>query len=158
MPRSKVYSVSDEEFIKIVEEADSYSDCLRSLGLGTNGGSSTDTLKRRIRELNCDISHFGQHPKGGGNSIKQPMEQILVENSTYVGIARLKERLVKEGILEYKCAECGISKWNNKYLSLHLDHINGINNDHRIENLRFLCPNCHSQTDTYAGKNRKHKK
>ena len=75
-----------------------------------------------------------------------------------MGIARLKERLVKEGILEYKCAECGISKWNNKPLSLHLDHINGINNDHRIENLRFLCPNCHSQTDTYAGKNRKHKK
>ena len=72
-----------------------------------------------------------------------------------MGIAHLKERLVKEKYLEYKCAECGITEWNGKPLSLHLDHINGINNDHRIENLRFLCPNCHSQTNTYAGKNKK---
>ena len=53
--------------------------------------------------------------------------------------------------MPYKCKECGISeKWNNKPIILHLDHINGINNDNRLENLRFLCPNCHSQTDTYC--------
>jgi 5-methylcytosine-specific restriction endonuclease McrA len=60
---------------------------------------------------------------------------------------------VNEGRMEYKCQCCGISEWLDKPISLQLDHINGINNDHRIENLRFLCPNCHSQTDTYAGKN-----
>ena len=59
MAISKVYQVSDETFIQIVSQANTYSDCLRALGLGTNGGSSTDTLKRRIAELNCDISHFG---------------------------------------------------------------------------------------------------
>ena len=58
MALSKVYQVSDDDFIEIVKNAYSYSDCLRSLGLGTKGGSSTDTLKRRIKELQCDISHF----------------------------------------------------------------------------------------------------
>ena len=82
------------------------------------------------------------------------MEEILVENSSYTNRTRLKERLIKEKLLEYKCSICqnnGI--WLNKELTLQLDHINGINNDNRIENLRFLCPNCHSQTDTYSGKN-----
>ena len=55
--------------------------------------------------------------------------------------------------MEYKCQKCGISEWLGNPLTLQLDHINGVNNDHRLTNLRFLCPNCHSQTDTYAGKN-----
>jgi hypothetical protein len=59
MARSKVYLVSDEEFIEIVAQANTYSDCLRALGLGTRGGSSTDILKKRISDLGCDISHFG---------------------------------------------------------------------------------------------------
>ena len=151
---SKVYLVSDEEFIEIVENADSFSDCLRALGLTTSGGSSTDILKKRINELECDTSHFGSNPKTGGSRPKIPLDEVLVENSTYANIASLKNRLVREGRLEYKCAKCGICEWQGLPLSLHLDHSNGKNNDHRIENLRFLCPNCHSQTDTYAGKNK----
>ena len=57
--KSKVYQVTDEEFRTIVSQANSYSDCLRMLGLTTKGGSSTDILKERIQELSCDISHFG---------------------------------------------------------------------------------------------------
>ena len=151
--KSKIYQVSDEQFIQIVQLANSYSDCLRALNLGTNGGSSTDILKRRISELNCDISHFGSKNKQT-NRAQYSLDEILIENSTYANLSRLKIRLVNEGRLEYKCACCGISTWLNKPLSLHLDHINGINNDHRIENLRFLCPNCHSQTETYAGRNK----
>ena len=141
---SKVYSVSDEEFVQIVKNSFSYSDCLRALGLGTRGGSSTDVLKRRIFELQCDISHFGVLHKGGGCQPKYSLEEILVENSTYANISSLKKRLINENKLEYKCEKCGISEWLNEPLSLHLDHKNGKNNDHRIENLRFLCPNCHS--------------
>lgn len=150
---SKVYLVSDEEFQKIISESYSYSEVLRKLGLGTRGGSSTDTLKRRIKELNCSIEHFDRAKSGVYK--KYSIEEILVENSTYVNMSRLKQRLVKEGLLEYRCAICGIDKWLDKPLSLQLDHINGKNNDHRLSNLRFLCPNCHSQTDTYAGKNKK---
>ena len=152
--KSKVYLVSDEEFYQIIQESYSYSDCLRALGLGTKGGSSTDVLKRRIAELQCDISHFGIQPKGGGSQAKYTLDEILIENSTYANISSLKKRLINEGRMEYKCEKCGISEWLGEPLSLHLDHKNGINNDHRQENLRFLCPNCHSQTDTYAGKNK----
>jgi Zn finger protein HypA/HybF involved in hydrogenase expression len=87
---------------------------------------------------------------------KIPLKDILVENSTYASTQRLKNRLFKEGILEAICSECGLgTEWNGKPISLQLDHVNGINNDHRLSNLRILCPNCHSQTDTYAGKNAK---
>ena len=152
MPQiSKVYQVSDEQFIQIVQESNSYSDCLRALGLGTRGGSSTDILKRRIAELNCSTEHFGKQKQSA--TAKYSLEEILVENSSYANISRLKQRLVNEGKMEYKCQKCGISEWLGNPLTLQLDHINGVNNDHRLTNLRFLCPNCHSQTDTYAGKN-----
>lgn len=80
-------------------------------------------------------------------------EQVFVENSSYPR-HRLKERIIKERIVAYSCEECGNEgEHNGKRLVLQLDHINGINNDHRLENLRFLCPNCHTQQDTYAAKN-----
>ena len=155
MPRiSKIYQVSDDEFKDIVKQANSYSDCLRALGLGTNGGSSTDILKRRIKELHCDITHFGEQTKDKSPTAKYTLEEIMVENSSYANISRLKIRLIKEGVFEYRCACCGITEWQNKPISLQLHHKNGINNDHRKENLEFLCPNCHSQTETYSGKNK----
>ena len=150
---SKVYQVSDEEFKKIVQQSNTYSDCLRALGLGTKGGSSTDVLKRRIKELNCSIDHFNQKNKQSYQA-RYTLDEILIENSSYANISSLKRRLINENRLEYKCAICGLTEWLNKPISLQLDHINGINNDHRITNLRFLCPNCHSQTDTFAGKNK----
>lgn len=151
--KSKVYQVSDEEFKNIIKNSSSYSECLRTLGLGTRGGSSSDVLKRRIKELNCSTQHF----KGRTTSAtRYTLEDILVENSKYTAISALKEKLIKANLLEYKCSKCGISEWQNQPISLQLDHINGINDDHRLENLRFLCPNCHSQTETYAGKNKKH--
>lgn len=153
MRKSKVYSISDDDFKQLVSQSNSYSDCLRALGLGTKGGSSTDILKQRISELGCSIQHFGKIGKQSPCCTYE-LKDILVENSSYQNISRLKQRIVKENLLEYKCAECGISSWRGKELSLQLDHINGINNDHRLENLRFLCPNCHSQTETYAGKNK----
>lgn len=151
--KSKVYQVSDEAFKEIVANANSYSDCLRALGLATGGGSSSDVLKRRISELKCSIEHFGTMQIKPPNA-KYDLDEILIENSTYANTTRLKARLVKEGRLEYKCVSCGnIGEWQGQKLVLQLDHINGKNNDNRIENLRFLCPNCHSITDTYAGRN-----
>lgn len=66
----------------------------------------------------------------------------------------LKKRILKENLIPYKCSECTLEPvWNNKILTLQLDHINGDNTDNRLENLRFLCPNCHSQTETFCSKN-----
>jgi hypothetical protein len=57
-------------------------------------------------------------------------------------------------LLEFSCSECGLDSWLGKSLVLELDHINGIRSDNRLENLRLLCPNCHSQTETFRGRNR----
>lgn len=67
----------------------------------------------------------------------------------------IKRRLLSEGLLQPRCSRCGINEWAGKPLSIQLDHINGVNNDYRLENLRMLCPNCHSLTDTYG--TRKHR-
>jgi hypothetical protein len=85
-----------------------------------------------------------------------PLEQIMVAGSEYTNNRiRLKARILAAGLLTNECAICGLGpEWQGKPLTLQLDHINGKNNDHRIENLRILCPNCHTQTDTYAGKSR----
>lgn len=88
------------------------------------------------------------------SEFKRPDSEVFVENSTY-SRGGIKKRLLRKGIIEYRCGLCPTEDtWQGKPLSLHLDHINGVNNDHRVENLRFLCPNCHSQTETYAGKNK----
>ena len=79
-------------------------------------------------------------------------EDVFVENSTYAR-HRLKGRIIQQSLKQYICDDCGLDgNWNGKKLSLQLDHINGVNNDNRLENLRFLCPNCHSQTDNFSGK------
>jgi hypothetical protein len=152
--KSKVYKVDDGVFQHIVSNSDSYSDCLRKLGLTPRGGASSVLLKRRIEDLGLDTSHFNHRAmRGGGTSL--PLHKILVKNSAYTSMSRLKTRVVESGLLTYECSSCGIKDWNNSMISLHLDHINGDRGDHRLENLRLLCPNCHSQTPTYAGRNSK---
>jgi len=71
------------------------------------------------------------------------------------GISRynVKMRLIRAGLLKAACQMCGLTEWRGNQLSLHIDHINGVKNDHRLGNLRMLCPNCHSQTETYGGRN-----
>lgn len=116
----------------------------------SHGRSSVDIIKRRCEQLNISTEHF----KKTSNGVKKiPLEDILIENSTYKNTSRLKERLIKENYLEYKCAICGnVGIWQNKPLTLQLDHINGNHQDNRLENLRLLCPNCHTQTETYGSK------
>jgi Zn finger protein HypA/HybF involved in hydrogenase expression len=84
-----------------------------------------------------------------------PLPFLLATSKSRVAV---KKRLLDAGILENRCSRCGIAEWQGGYLSCHIDHINGVRDDHRLENLRMLCPNCHSQTDTYGGKNMRRKR
>jgi Zn finger protein HypA/HybF involved in hydrogenase expression len=94
-------------------------------------------------------------PKFGFRSDRIPDLVVFVENSTYAR-HNLKRRIIKQKLIPYECEDCGTGdEWNGKPISLQLEHKNGVHNDNRLENLCFLCPNCHSQSDTYAGKNKK---
>mgnify|MGYP000887062269 FL=1 len=82
--------------------------------------------------------------------------EIFVDGSKYKGSTdAIKRRFLKEYNIPYECSSCKINSWMNQKLSLQLDHKNGRRNDNRPENLRLLCPNCHSLTQTFAGRNRK---
>ncbi|MBV8531960.1 MAG: HNH endonuclease [Candidatus Eremiobacteraeota bacterium] len=69
--------------------------------------------------------------------------------------ASIKRRLLELGLVKESCSRCSVAEWRGKLLTIHLDHINGLKDDWRLENLRMLCPNCHSQTPTFSGKNRR---
>lgn len=144
------------DLIEAVKSSTSVSQVVIKLGLSMAGGSHS-SIKEYIKKLNLDTSHF----KGRGwnkQNYSKTLKEILVENSDHYDSYSLKNRLFKSNLLENICYECGLlDKWNNKPINLHLDHINGIKTDNRIENLRILCPNCHSQTNTYSGKNIKNK-
>lgn len=149
----------EEKLRKAVAESISIAEALKFMGMSISTGNYRG-FHNSIKKYNIDTSHFlGQshlQNKSHKTTATYPINEILVENSTYVSISILKKRLVREKLLPYKCGneKCNIVMWHDKPLSLQLDHINGIHNDHRLENLRFLCPNCHSQTDTFAGKNK----
>jgi DNA-binding CsgD family transcriptional regulator len=81
-----------------------------------------------------------------------PIEELL-KSGTYRGRYHLKARLIREGLKTARCEGCGLIDWRGAPITLALHHVNGIRNDNRLENLELLCPNCHSQTDTFAGRN-----
>jgi hypothetical protein len=82
--------------------------------------------------------------------------EIFCEDSKAASIANLRRRIIEDGLIPYVCYECkSLPLWNEKPLTLQLEHKNGINTDNRLENLCFLCPNCHSQTETWGGRNKK---
>jgi hypothetical protein len=141
----------------IVKRSFSYANVLRELGLKQTGGSQSN-IKLRIAAEGLDTSHFTGEgwSKGKSPTNRLTADQVLVlrpalsrPDESY----RLRRALVEKGVKEI-CAECGlIPEWNGKFLRLQIDHKNGLRNDNRIDNLRFLCPNCHCQTDNWGVKN-----
>jgi hypothetical protein len=153
--KEKRACIKDSNLIKAIEDNISFRAILLEFGL-TEGSSNYRWLKAKINKLKIDTSHFlGEaHLRGKTHnwSKKTPLKKLLIVNSVVGNSHHLKIRLIKENILKEECNRCGITEWEGDKLSLHLDHINGINTDYRIENLRLLCPNCHSLTETYCRK------
>ena len=149
--------ITEAKLKNAVANSISIAEVLKKLDMSVSTGNYK-SFHKAVKRHNIDTAHFlGQsHLLNTNHSTNKtiPLNQILVEGSTYLGIAQLKKRLIKIGLLKYECYECGLSTWRDKKISLQLDHINGVHNDHRIENLRLLCPNCHSQTETFCGKNK----
>jgi hypothetical protein len=135
------------EFEKIVYDSKNYRDILKKLKM-TITGNNVDTIKKYIQKYEIKISHFIIDSK---IKSKIDLDKILIENSKYTHTTNLKNKLYVEGLKEKKCEMCGQDEiWNGKKMSLILDHINGVNNDNRIENLRIVCPNCNATLDTHC--------
>ncbi len=141
---------SDEEIKIFLTESSSFWDFCKKLGYTNKSGTTYDIVRKELDARGIKLPIFN---RGGKSTKKKTYSEIFCEHSSY-DRKDLKKRILKENILNYECLNCGISEWLGQPISLQIDHINGINNDNRIENLRFLCPNCHSQTDTWGNKKR----
>lgn len=145
-----------DELSKAIQESTSMSDLLRKLGLQIYNGNYR-TAKKYIEIYKLDISHFTRNTISGNKNRKRELNDILTEKS-FISGGKLKVRLIHEGLLKNECSICGqLPEWNNKPLTLILDHINGEHTDNRIENLRIVCRHCDSQLPTFAGRNIKNR-
>jgi len=157
--KSQIYNIDSKTFADYVKNSNTFTDILRKCNLENKGGN-INTVKRRVKKENVNTEHIstGRSHNLGKVFTNQRISKEESITNCFITNSKTKRGTIKlllqrYKLKDYKCCECGcVNTWNNKPLSLQLDHINGISNDNRLENLRFLCPNCHSQTETYAGK------
>ena len=144
------YNWNENEIREAVTKSTSYSETLRNLNIPTQGNNA-ETLKKYIKEYNIDISHFtfGKSHEFESGQYISVVEYLGTDRN--ITPAKLKQKLLKEGLKENKCECCGITEWNGKSLIMQLHHIDGNNRNNSLENLQMLCPNCHSQTENYCG-------
>lgn len=159
MARLKKLNLDDVR--QVVKETFSAAEACRRLGMSTQG--SATRFRKYLKDNEIDFSHWtGQLWSKGKTSLEDKRikstgstyEDVFCEdssaNATYV-----KSLIIRKQLLPYKCSVCDMNPiWNGKELKLQMDHINGNKRDQRLENLRMICPNCHSQTETFGSKNK----
>ncbi|MGH2894088.1 MAG: HNH endonuclease [Solirubrobacteraceae bacterium] len=142
-----------------VAESISWSAALRALGYEPKG-ANIRTLQRWAKTWRISTEHFDPNAaRGLANAARaRPLEEVMVEHSTYPR-GKLKRRLYAAGLKQRTCETCGQGEsWEGRRMALILDHINGISNDHRLENLRIVCANCAATLDTHCGRNVPHER
>jgi len=152
---NKRKKISDEQLAEAVANSFSISAALRLLGLNVHSGIHGH-YTRRARELNLPMDHFKRGLSVSGFTTRKTPEQVLREKPR--GALRTDAAILRRCMIEvdipHSCQKCGQGpNWIGEPLVLHADHINGNRNDDRRENLRFLCPNCHTQTNTWGSRN-----
>ena len=144
------------EYAEAIRHSFSIASVCRYLGLKPAGGNYR-IIHRAIEEYKLDTSHFTGQGWNVGLKFKpqnaKDIKEVLVKDSSYQSY-KLKRRLIREGLKEIICENCGLTEWLGTPIPLELHHINGDNKDHRIENILMLCPNCHAMTATYRGRNK----
>lgn len=142
----------EEKINQVVKNSRSKRECLINLNLKPYGGNYR-ILEKYINLYRIDTSHFlGQGwNKNNSPAVIKPIEKYF-NNEIAISSYKLKMRILKDKIKEYKCEECNLKEWNNKPIPLELHHNNGNNRDNRLENLKLLCPNCHALTDNYRNR------
>lgn len=155
--KNALWNILRSDLEGVCARSNTFAEILRYFGLQEKG-AQYKALKERLFWEGIDFEHIklGWGSARGAKSPRLPkysLSQMLTDNSKFSN-GNVKIRIFKDGLLENKCCVCGcLPLYNGISLTLRLDHINGKPNDNRIENLRILCPNCHSQTDTFCGKN-----
>ena len=153
---SKLYNYTAQEIQSLLDSSNSYADLLRKLGMSEHGANRT-TLRKIIDEYGLDLTQINQNRKNEQATLsssrkpKTPLGEILKSGTIYKS-STLLQRLCKEGYKEKRCEMCGITDWMGQELSFHLHHKDGDHHNNDIDNLQILCPNCHSQTENFAGK------
>ena len=140
--------ISKDKIIEVCKASNSMAQAAAKLNIHFN------TLKRLAILYNCYTPNQGL--KGGNKNAptKIDLNEILDGVHPHFQTYKLKNRLLKEGVLKNNCSICLIDSWKGRPIKLELDHIDGSRTNHALSNLRLLCPNCHSQTDTYRSKKR----
>jgi transposase-like protein len=143
---------TEQEAREAVAASLSYSETLRRLGLRTAGGNAA-LLRKWLERWRISTDHFDPYARTrAARRDRVPLNNVLVEHSTYQR-RPLKLRLYAAGLKERRCELCGQGElWHGRTMSLILDHVNGVHDDNRLENLRIVCPNCAATLDTHCGR------